>query len=146
MLRSLLPAALTVMLLPAGTAMSTPLDGEQPAICSTLQVFSCDAGQECEATTVEESNAPQFLRVNFTERAIRRERPDGEEHVTPIGNIERGENRLILQGSDDGLDGRIGWNMLIRRADGRMTLAVAGDDVAFVLFGACTTATVAGVR
>jgi hypothetical protein len=144
MLRHLILPALALAPFAGAVALAAPLDGSQPVICSTLQVFSCDAGADCEAVTVEEANAPQFLRLNFVDMAVQSDRPDGQQHKTSIATLAREERQLLLQGNDEGNLGRFAWNMLIRKADGRMTLAVAGEDIAFVLFGACTTATVAG--
>lgn len=43
-------------------------------------------------------------------------------------------NRMSLQGTD----GEHSWSMLISEKTGSMTLAVAGEEVGFVVFGACT--------
>ncbi len=40
---------------------------------------------------------------------------------------------LILQGVEDGK----GWSMVITEANGKMALTAAGDQEAFVIFGAC---------
>jgi len=42
--------------------------------------------------------------------------------------------QLILQGVQEGL----GWSLSIAKKNGAMALTVSGDDLAFVIFGACT--------
>ncbi|MEE8428885.1 MAG: hypothetical protein V3S33_05230 [Gammaproteobacteria bacterium] len=44
-------------------------------------------------------------------------------------------NKII---SIQGTDGDYSWSMLISEETGSMTLAVAGEEVGFVVFGACT--------
>ena len=53
---------------------------------------------------------------------------------TVIGSSTRNEGELLLQGVENGR----GWSMAITEATGRMVISVAGDEIAFVVFGACT--------
>ena len=57
-----------------------------------------------------------------------------------IENLERIDGKLILQGAEDGIrevrDG-VGWSMAISEETGKMVLTGSGDQVTFVVFGAC---------
>jgi hypothetical protein len=53
MLRSPVLAALPFALLLGTVVLAAPLGGSQPAVCSALQVLSCDAGSDCDPVTVE---------------------------------------------------------------------------------------------
>ena len=53
--------------------------------------------------------------------------------VTAIKNRQQIEGMLILQGAENGR----GWSMTIDEKSGEMTLTVSGDQVGFVVFGAC---------
>ena len=72
-----------------------------------------------------------------------REIPKKGESQTPsaIENFERIDGKLILQGAEDGLkdvkDGA-GWSISISEETGKMVLTESGDDMGFVIFGACT--------
>ena len=52
-----------------------------------------------------------------------------------------GDGKLILQGAEDGVEGvrdGLGWTLAISEEIGRMVLTASGDNVGFVIFGACT--------
>ena len=53
--------------------------------------------------------------------------------ATAIKNQQQLDGMLILQGAENGR----GWSMAIDEKSGEMTLTVAGDQVGFVVFGAC---------
>jgi len=57
-----------------------------------------------------------------------------------IENLERIDGKLILQGVEDGYkevrDGA-GWRMAISEETGKMVLTESGNQVGFVVFGAC---------
>ena len=51
------------------------------------------------------------------------------------------DNKLFLQGADDGVEGvrdGLAWSMSISQDSGRMVITAAGGNEAFVVFGACT--------
>ena len=54
--------------------------------------------------------------------------------MSKIEKVDHGEGVLILSGTQNGR----GWNLTINESTGYMVLTVAGDQVAFVVFGACT--------
>jgi hypothetical protein len=46
-----------------------------------------------------------------------------------------------MQGAEDGIEGvrdGLGWTLAIAEETGNMVLTGSGDEVAFVVFGACT--------
>jgi len=51
------------------------------------------------------------------------------------------DGKLILQGAEDGVEGvrdGVGWTMAIAQETGKAVLTASGDQVGFVVFGACT--------
>jgi hypothetical protein len=54
--------------------------------------------------------------------------------------MERIDGKLILQGAEDGIedvrDG-IGWTAAISESTGKFIFTASGEEVAFVVFGAC---------
>ena len=55
--------------------------------------------------------------------------------------METLDNKLFLQGADDGIEGvrdGLAWSIAISEDTGRLVLSASGDNVAFVIFGACT--------
>ncbi len=126
--------SVVALLLVPGLAWAEALDGSKPLICASVDGHSCAPGEDCAAASTEALNIPQFLRIYFAEKVVTAERPDGEERTSEIQRMEELENELILQGNQGGL----GWSLTITRATGKMSLSAVGDQVAFVVFGACT--------
>lgn len=125
---------MAAFLLAPGLAWAEAFDGSKPLICASVDSLSCSPGEDCVAATTEALNIPQFLRIDFADKEVTAERPDGDQRTSEIQKLEELENELILQGSQGGL----GWSMTITRATGKMSLSAVGDQVAFVVFGACT--------
>ena len=127
-------APIAALLLLPGTAAAAGFDASKPAICASVDSLSCAPGADCVAATTEALNIPQFLRVDFAGKVVKAERLGGEERSSEIQRLEELENEIILQGTQGGL----GWSLTITRATGKMSLSAVGDEVAFVVFGACT--------
>ncbi len=122
-------------------AMAQDFDGSKPLLCASMDIRECDRGKACETRQAIDVNAPQFLRIDFAENRLDGRRADGTESTTAIERIENVDNKIILQGVEDGAEGvrdGLGWSLAIAMDTGRMVLTGAGDDVAFVIFGACT--------
>jgi hypothetical protein len=85
-------------------------------------------------------NFRQFLRVDFQNMVIKGV-TDEDGRQTKIENMEQIDGKLILQGAEDGVEGvrdGVGWTAAIMEDTGKTILTASGDDVAFVVFGACT--------
>ena len=125
-----------VTLLSAGSAWA--LDTSKPFLCASMQVNECIDGRGCEAVLPEEVNAPTFLRVDVRNKVIRvlKDAPG-----TKIRSVSQIENRLVLQGAEDGNprqpDGT-GWTLSIENDTGRFVATAAVLQGAIVIFGACT--------
>ena len=110
------------------------LDGSQPLICASMEAYDCGPGSDCVRGTADSVDAPQFIRLDFEQMVARATRPGGEERTAKIESMTREDGKLILQGVQLGL----GWSMVITQESGAMALTAAGDQVVFVIFGACT--------
>ena len=116
-------------------------DGSKELMCACMRVIECGPDGNCTEVSAEEIGIPQFLEINFEKKTI--SAPQWGENQTPsqIENLERIDGKLILQGAEDGYkevrDGT-GWSMAISEETGKMVLTESGDQVAFVVFGACT--------
>jgi len=114
------------------------LDTSKEILCVSLDVFECVDGGKCDEVRPEEVAAPTFLRINVKKKEIRasQERPP-----SIIDHIEEVEDRLVLQGVEDGDDDEVdgsGWTLSIEKATGRMVATAAASRAAIVIFGACT--------
>ena len=58
-----------------------------------------------------------------------------------IENLEKIDGKVIIQGAEDGIEGvrdGLGWSLALAEDTGQMVLTASGDEVGFVMFGACT--------
>jgi hypothetical protein len=114
------------------------LDTSKIILCAATDVIECAYGSDCDAVLPEEVNAPTFMRINIKKKEIiaSQERPP-----TKIDHIEDVENRLVLQGVEDGSaqagDGT-GWTVSIDKQTARMVMTATVEQAAIVIFGACT--------
>ncbi len=107
-------------------------DGSTPLLCATIEVFECGSGSECQRSSPEIANIPQFIKVNAAEKTISAADESGKKAT--LKSIEHLNGRMILQGVGNGR----GWSIIIAEDTGKLSASVAGDQVAFAIFGACT--------
>jgi hypothetical protein len=115
-------------------ATAQDFDGSKPLLCSTIETYDCEPGGNCLKGLAQDIDAPQFFFIDFEKGMARTVRASGEERTAEIATRLSDSGELILQGSQLGR----AWSVTIGQDDGTMVLAVAGDGIAFVVFGACT--------
>ncbi len=127
------------LIAPLGAAAGD-FDGSKPLLLSVIRVLECTPDGACQETTPGNVGLPQFLKIDFTNKTIS---PAAAGDDTPATTIERQEvvdGKLILQGAEDGYekmrDG-LGWTMAISEESGQVVLTGSGEQVGFVIFGAC---------
>lgn len=138
-------AVLAGLLLPgfseSPNALAASFDGSAPLLCVPITVIECDAGAACETLTIEEVDLPQFVVIDFKEKLIKPTQDTGMTNTSKIASLSDIDGKLILQGAEDGRkdekDGT-GWTISIEQETGKLVMAAAGDQVAFVIHGACT--------
>ncbi len=125
----------------AVSAEAAALDARAPFICSSNEVFECGRVVGCERTAPDDIGAPAFLLVDIEKNEIR---PLPQREAGPISTIDRMEridNKLILQGAEDGREGvrdGLGWTLSVAEDTGHMVLTASSEDAGFVIFGTCT--------
>lgn len=116
-------------------------DGTRPLICAIFEITECDMGKGCKEVSADEINLPRFLRINVSDKIIEGKTPGGEMRTTRIERVEEVDNKLIIQGAEQGREGvqdGFGWTIAIMEDTGDMVLTASGDLVGLVAFGACT--------
>ena len=86
---------------------------------------------------------PEFFIIDFQARMLLPTKESLIRRTSRIQHIEHIENKLILQGVEQGVDGindGLGWSMAISKESGKIILSAAGDGVAYVVFGTCAPA------
>ncbi|MBW2435000.1 MAG: hypothetical protein JRF36_15435 [Deltaproteobacteria bacterium] len=123
------------------TAVAGNYDGSRELICSVMDIVECGPGAKCQEVNAEEAGMPYFFKINFKDKKISATHADGSNRVTDIERFEKVDNKVIIQGAEDGIEGvrdGVGWSAAIAEDTGKMVLTASGDDVGFVVFGACT--------
>jgi hypothetical protein len=106
-----------------------------------MDIVECGPGGKCQQVTAEEVGIPHFLKINFKGKKITAAHVGGSKRTTDIENLEQIDGKVIIQGAEDGVEGvrdGVGWSLAIANETGKMVLTASGDDVGFVVFGACT--------
>jgi hypothetical protein len=128
-------AALVVVLTvaPLGISLAGDFDGSKKLRCVPTDATECSGAGECKRVMVEEINIPRWIAVDFKKKKLSGTDSDGEDETTAIENVRVDEGQTILQGAENGR----AWSMVIDQMTGDMTVAIAGDETGFVLFGVC---------
>ena len=119
-------------------ALAGAFDGSVPLLCALNEAMECTPGAECRRILPEEAGAPDFFLVDVTARSV--QGLGGEARTSAIGAVAEIDEKLILQGAEDGIEGvrdGLGWTAAIAQDTGRFVLSASGERVAFIVFGAC---------
>ena len=84
---------------------------------------------------------PDFIKIDFKGKTITSAADGEDKRSTEIERFEKVDGKVIIQGAEDGLENARdgdGWSLAIMEDTGKMDLTPSGDQVGFVLFGACT--------
>ena len=83
---------------------------------------------------------PRNFYIDFKEKLVRPSKDSVIRRTSKIKRVEHIENKLILQGVEDGVenvDDGLAWSMAISKKTGKVVLSASGDGVAYVVFGTC---------
>jgi hypothetical protein len=111
-------------------------DGSEPMLCASLDVLECVDGRDCDMVAAEDVDAPQFITIDLKNKELKLDR-SGRPESTQLRNRESLNGRLVLQGV--GVETGLGWTFSVDEETGRFVVSSSGDEVAFIIFGACTT-------
>jgi hypothetical protein len=109
-------------------AVGANFDGSKILICAPVEAMDCGAGQACTRGLPESIGAPGFMRVDVAKKIV-----SGPNEDSPIQIIDTTEERLLLQGKEQGF----GWTLVVEQDSGRLTTTLVDENGVFVLFGNC---------
>ena len=125
-----------VSILNPGYASAGEFNGTKPLVCAAMYSSECSAeAQECLGGAPWLINFPAFVEVDFKFKTLSTTHHHSVERVSDIDAINHLPGGLM---SVQGVDGDYAWSVLVSETTGSMTLSVSGEDVGFVVFGACT--------
>lgn len=115
-------------------AFAAGLDGTSNLVCATADVVACTGKPNCRQGHARTFDLPDFMFIDFKKKVVRTTKESGHNANSPIKNLVKDGTQLILQGVENGH----GWSLSIDQKNGRMTTVVSGEDLGFIVFGACT--------
>ena len=134
--------SMLVIFCTAFVATASDFDGKKPLLCAVIDAMECSPGGDCRKVTPKSIDIPRFVHVDFKKKIIKAKGAEWEKRKTKIEHLARLDGKLTLHGAEDGReeirDG-LGWSMAINDSTGDMVLTASGDEVGFVIFGACTS-------
>jgi len=116
-------------------------DGSKPLMCALFDVVECTPDGNIDELTPEDVNLPRFFIIDFKEKKFRPVKASQSKRTSKIERVTHIQGKLILQGADSGIENvrdGLGWSLAISEETGKMVITASGDDVGFVVFGACT--------
>lgn len=126
--------------LSASTVAAADFDGSKPLLFSVISVLECTLEEGCAQVTAESISLPQFFKIDFKNKRVSPAMEAQGKRGSEIKRMERIDEKLMLQGAEDGIEGvrdGLGWTLAISEETGRAILTASGEEVAFVVFGAC---------
>ena len=115
-------------------AGAADFDGSKNLLCVPTDAIQCEGAGYCDRTEVEALNMAKFVYIDFKAKTLRGTVEGGaSQETTPITNFQKLGDRTVIQGAENGR----GWSMVIDGETGDMSLAIADDDLGFMLFGVC---------
>lgn len=124
-------AVLCLCLVPSLLRAAT-YDGSVPLLCAPTTVLECEDTGEGQRRTVESTNIPSFVTINFEQKTISDTNNSGR--TSMIKHLERMDGHLVMQGGEHGRS----WNIVIVEETGTMSASAISEGLGFVIFGACT--------
>lgn len=111
-------------------------DGSRPLVCAAIHAAECSSAElQCKSGPPWMIDFPVFVEIDFAAKTASTTRQHVVARVSKIELLTHlPGNRMSIQGAD----GEYSWSMLISEETGSMTLAVAGEEVGFMVLGACT--------
>ena len=121
-------------------ARAGDFDGGQALLCRAAQGHEWHVGGNDKAFNPESVGLPHTFVIDFKNKRIRPTRESVVRKRTKIMGLGHVEDKLMLQGMDEGVEGvidGIGWSMSLSSVNGAFVISAAGDRVGYVVFGSC---------
>ena len=125
------------------TAFSGDFDGIKPLAGSVDKIIEINTQKIINDVDPDAVGLPRNFFIDFKEKILRPSKDSLFRKTSKIYRVEHIENKLILQGVDEGvenIDDGLAWSITISKKTGKVVLSASGDGVAYVVFGTCVPA------
>lgn len=127
-------AALVGVSLPAAPLLGDSLGGHDAFLCAVLEVSRCTPEEGCARVALADLNIPDFVEIDLASKLVRTTAASGENRATPILGSVRQEGLIVLQG----VEKERAWSFVLDEETGRLTAAVAREELSVNAFASCT--------
>ena len=124
-------------------AFSGDFDGSKPLSGSVDKIIEINTQKIINDVDPDAVGLPRNFFIDFKEKILRPSKDSLVRKTSKIYRVEHIENKLILQGIDEGvenIDDGLAWSITISKKSGKVVLSASGDGVAYVVFGTCIPA------
>jgi len=122
------------------TAFSGDFDGLKPLVGSVDKIIEINSLKINNDVDPDAVGLPRNFFIDFKEKILRPSKDSLVRKTSKINHVEHIENKLILQGVDEGVenvDDGLAWSITISKKTGKVVLSASGDGIAYVVFGTC---------
>lgn len=123
------------------TVFAGDFDGSKPLSGSVDKIIEINQFKISDDVDPDTVGLPRSFVINFEEKTVRPSKDSLIRRISKIERVEHVENKLILQGIEEGLENvsdGLAWSIAISKKTGELVLSASGDGVAYVIFGKCT--------
>jgi len=125
------------------SAFADDFDGSKSLLGTVNKIIEINTFKITDNVDPDAVGLPRKFLIDFEEKIIRPSKDSLVRKTTRIKRIEHIENKLILQGTDEGVEGAddgLAWSIAISKKTGAAVLTASGDSVAYIVFGTCIAA------
>ena len=116
-------------------------DGSEPLAGTVEKILEINQFKVNEDVDPDTVNLPKIFIIDFDKKIIQPSKDSLIRKISKIEHIEHIENKLILQGVEEGVENvedGLAWSLAISNKTGKVVLSASGDGVAYVVFGTCS--------
>jgi len=142
MVNTIVTIALFLIVATPLATIAEEIDGSKPLYGTVDRILEINRFKINDNVDPDIVGLPQNFVIDFKARLIQPSKDSLVRKTTKIRHIEHLENKLILQGVEDGVenvDDGLVWSIVISKKTGKVVLSASGDGVAYVLFGVCSS-------
>jgi hypothetical protein len=132
-MRALSMTLASLALATSTAAFAETFDGSVPLQCTATAGHDCTPDKNKCSRLKAENDKPPVLEVDVAAKTVR---SPYRTSLLPILNTTTNEKSLVLQGTDL----RFAWSALINKTSGAMTISIADQKGAYVVFAQCKAA------
>jgi len=136
----LFTATMMVLFVITSVGHAERLDGNEPLACVADKGIEYRNPGSSKDFDPESVGLPANFIVDFKNKKIEPTKESLVRRTTKIYQTKYIEDKLILQGADEGVEGvvdGIGWSMAISKDTGRFVISASGTSVGYIVFGNC---------